>query len=241
MWKKSIRSFTLVEIVFVVVIISIGLVSILYAINSAFDNVQSTKQRVIAINLAREGIEWIYQIRDTNRLLGPAKKDECWLDKNPLIDENYGTTCDWSDCGCKDDIWMWNGKYILQKLISGNQQSFYLSGWSDWNWLDLSDGIQSGDIKFTLCQSWGLREACPGNATFVSYFREIHWEWIFFKDSNTTGWDYLNCENWNSTYWASLSCWWSEAKEYRFCSKVAYVGQWKWEVELCWIITNFSK
>jgi type II secretory pathway pseudopilin PulG len=47
----------LVEIVFVVVIISIGLVSILYAINSAFDNVQSTKQRVIAINLAREGIE----------------------------------------------------------------------------------------------------------------------------------------------------------------------------------------
>jgi hypothetical protein len=44
-------------VLFVIVIVSIGLMSVLYAISYAFDNVQSVKQRVIAINLAREGME----------------------------------------------------------------------------------------------------------------------------------------------------------------------------------------
>ena len=243
MWKKLIRSFTLIEVVFVAVVVSISLVSILYAINYALENVKSTKQRVIAINLAREGMEWIYQIRDTNRLIWPAKKDECRLDMNPLIDED-NSSCVTQPCGCRDDIWMSGGNYILQKIISGNQQSFYLSWWSDWNKLDLSDWIQTGDMKFALCLSWGLREACPNYTLPVAYFREIHWEWLFYKDSNTTGWDTINCKNWNSTYiinTESHNCRWTEAKEYRFCSKVSYIWQWQWSVELCGLITNFWK
>ena len=66
-------------------------------------------------------------------------------------------------------------------------------------------------------------------------------EWLFYKDSNTTGWDYLACLDWLDSALPVWDCWWIEAKEYRFCSKVAYIGQWKWSVELCWLITNFSK
>jgi hypothetical protein len=210
----------------------------LYAISYAFDNVQSVKQRVIAINLAREGMEWVYQIRDTNRLFWPAKKDECRLDMNPLVNDT-----NW----CWEDDWMWSGNYILQKMTSGNQQSFYLSWWSDWNILDLSDWAAADDNKFALCLSaWGLREACPWHNWPVMYFRQIHGEWVFYKDSNTTGWDYLDCPKWNDSAYPttipwSISCSWADAKEYRFCSKVAYIGQWWWEVELCWLITNFWK
>jgi Tfp pilus assembly protein PilV len=229
MWKKLVRSFTLLEILFVVIAVSIWLMSVLTAVDYALRNVQSVKQRVIAINLAREWLEWIYQIRDTNRLIWPSKKDECRLDMNPLIDE----PSDW----CSDDTWMWSGNYVLQKTISDNQQSFYISWWSSLSQLDLSDWIQTGDNKFALCISWNLREACPDHNWSVTYFRQIHGEWLFSKDSNTTGWDYLNCVNWSDIN----LCWWIEAKEYRFCSKVAYVGQWKWEVELCWLITNFAK
>lgn len=233
MSKNFIRSFTLVEVVFVVVIVAIGFMSLLYAINYAFDNVQSTKQRVIAINLAREGMESIYQIRDTNWFFWPSKKDECRLDMNPLVDEDT--------IWCSDDSWMGSWNYILQKLISGSQQSFYLSWWS-FVPLDLSDGVNNDDSKFALCLSWWLRESCPGASSFVSYFREIHWEWVFYKDTPTTGWDYLDCLNWlNHVFSPSLDCWWAEAKEYRFCSKVSYIGQWKGSVELCWIITNFWK
>lgn len=233
MWKKVIRSFTLLEILFVVIAVSIGLMSILIAVDYALSNVQSVRQKVIAINLAREWLEWIYQIRDTNRLVWPAKKDQCRLDINPLIDEDS----DW----CMDDTWMWSGNYILQKIYSGNQQSFYISWWLTWSGLDLSDWIQLSDNKFALCMSWNLRESCPDYNWSATYFRQIHWEWLFYKDSNTTGWDYLTCLNWSDIAVPVWDCWWIEAKEYRFCSKVAYMGQWKWSVELCWLITNFAK
>jgi len=233
MLKKTVKSFTLLEILFVVIAVSIGLMAVLTAVDFALRNVQSVRQKVIAINLAREWLEWIYQIRDTNRLIWPAKRDLCRLDINPLIDEDSN----W----CTDDTWMWSGNYILQKILSGNQQSFYLSWWSTWRGLDLSDWIQSGDSKFTLCMSWNLRESCPDYNWSATYFRQIHAEWLFSKDSNTTGWDYLDCADAEATYWAGISCWWFEAKEYRFCSKVSYMGQWRWEVELCWLITNFWK
>lgn len=238
MWKKLIRSFTLLEILFVVVAVSIGLMAILTAVDYAFRNVQSVRQRVVAINLAREWMEWVYQIRDTNRILWPAKKDACRLDMDPLVDQDLSLGF-W----CLDDEWMWSGNYILQKMISGSQQSFYLSGWSAWSELNLSDWIQTSDSKFALCMSWGLWEACPGDTWSISYFRQIHGEWLFYKDSNTTGWDYLDCLNWEADVFfpTTLNCWWLEAKEYRFCSKVAYLGQWKWEVELCGLITNFGK
>jgi len=235
MWKKLIRSFTLLEILFVVVVVSIGLMAVLTAINYAFENVKSVKQRVIAINLAREWMEWVYQIRDTNRLFWPAKKDECRLDTDPLTDQDA--------FGCSDDDWMWSGNYILQK--SGNQQYFYLSWWSDWQELDVSDWVQTSDRKFSLCLwSWDLRESCSTNYNGpLTYFRQIHWEGLYYKDSNTTGWDYLNCKNWNDfpSFDTSMNCWWSEAKEYRFCSQVVYIWQWKWKVEICWLITNFEK
>lgn len=232
MKKKLFMSFTLLEVLFVIIIVSMWLMSVLYAINYASDNVKSVKQRVIAINLAREGMEWVFQIRDTNWLSSPSKKDECRLDMNPLLDQ-------WSTDWCSDDKWMGSWNYILQKIISGDQQTFYLSWWSNWAKLNLSDGVDSNDTNFALCWSGalGLRQACPGYNWPVAYFRQIHWEWLFLKDSNTTGWDYLDCANWTSP----SACWWIDAKEYRFCSKVAYIWQWAWEVELCGLITNFWK
>jgi hypothetical protein len=41
--------------------------------------------------------------------------------------------------------------------------------------------------------------------------------------------------------WTDINCGTSTAKEYRFCSKVAYIGQGEWEVELCGLLTNFQK
>ncbi|MFZ2150880.1 MAG: hypothetical protein WAZ12_03840 [Candidatus Absconditicoccaceae bacterium] len=234
MGKKLIRSFTLLEILFVVIAVSIGLMAVLTSVDYALRNVQSVRQKVIAINLAREGLEGIYQIRDTNRLIGPAKKDVCRLDMNPLVDEPID--------GCTDDSWMGSGNYILQKIYSGNQQSFSLSGGGTWNELDLSNGIQPSDNKFALCMSGNLRESCPDYNGQVTYFRQIHGEGLFYKDSNTTGGDYLDCnDGMDANFFPNLDCGGIEAKEYRFCSKVAYMGQGRGEIELCGLITNFSK
>ncbi len=242
MKKKLFRWFTLIELIFAIVAVSIGLMSILYAVNYGFSNVQGTKQRVIAINLAREWIEWIYQIRDTNWLITQEDREKCWLDKNPLALDN-------SPDGCEEDSWMWSGSYILQRWLTGEQEYFFMS-WATqlpvWAQLDLSDGIQTSDRNFAMCLTGWMWNACPGYTGNTNYFREIRGKWLFYKDSTTTGGDYLDCTKWNesvvvSTLAFPVDCWWLEAKEYRFCSRVEYIGEGRWEVEFCSLITNFLK
>jgi hypothetical protein len=59
---------------------------------------------------------------------------------------------------------------------------------------------------------------------------------LFQKDVTQSGGSVISCPN-----WLSSNCGANTAKEYRFCSKVSYIGEWKWEVKLCWLITNFRQ
>jgi Tfp pilus assembly protein PilV len=51
----------------IIVIVSVGLLSVVVVLTNGMKYVQKTRQKVIALNLAREGMEAVYQIRDTNR------------------------------------------------------------------------------------------------------------------------------------------------------------------------------
>ena len=75
------------EILVIVVVISVGLLSVLVVLTNGMRYVQKTRQKVVAINIAREGMEAIYQIRDTNRTRWAGVKDGCRLKINPLVDE----------------------------------------------------------------------------------------------------------------------------------------------------------
>ena len=94
--------------------------AILTVLRKGFDYVQQSRQKIIALDLAREGIEAVYQIRNTNRKRWSAQKEECWLKTNPLVDEGAA--------GCQDDEWMQDGSYILDTSIVNNQRYFVLSG-----------------------------------------------------------------------------------------------------------------
>jgi Tfp pilus assembly protein PilV len=47
-------------------IISVGLLSVLVALTRGMTYVQKTRQKVVALALAKEGMEAVYHIRDTN-------------------------------------------------------------------------------------------------------------------------------------------------------------------------------
>lgn len=231
--RKS--GFTLREVLIVVVVVSIGLVSVIVALSNGSRYLQRTMQKVIAINLAREWMEAVYQIRDTNRTRWAWVKDSCRLKINPLVDDN------WSVSDCSSDFWMTSGYYILQRSQTWGQSYFSLTGLGSTpflSWVNLSDGIGSTDNKFTLChQTWSYWDACPGTQSTTTewrYFRQIQWLWLYRKDININWWSWLNCSSWNSQI-----CWSSIAKEFRFCSKVAYVGDTTGEVQFCGVITNF--
>lgn len=231
-WLTSFKKgFTLREILIIIVVISVGLLSVIVVLTDGMKYVQKTRQRVIALNLAREWMEAVYQIRDTNWMKWTWFKDSCWLKNNPLFDE-------WFDGDCTNDSWFTSGFYSLQRLSAHEQEYFTLTG-PFLSWLNLSDGtIDTGDLKFSLCQQSWYWDSCTEDVATTSewkYFRQIQWIWLYLKDVPVTWWTVLLC-----TWWMMNDCSTSRAKEFRFCSKVAYIGNGTGEVQLCWVMTNFK-
>ncbi len=222
------QGFTIWEILVVIVVISVGLLSVVVVLTNGLKYVQKTRYKVVALNLAREGMEAIYQLRDTNRTKRAGVKDQCWLKINPLVDE-------WA-LRCPDDLWFVSGSYALEHLSVWWQQYFALT-WPR-GVLDVGNGLDSGDLQYSLCQTWGFRYPCiwlyPTSSEWI-YFREIQWLGLYLKDESITWWLALWC-----TWWMSPGCWTNRAKEFRFCSRVVYIGDTTGEVKLCWVLTNFK-
>lgn len=224
------RWFTIREILVIIVVISVGLLSVVVVLTNGMNYVQKTRQKVIALNLAREGMEAVYQIRDTNWTRWAWVKDACRLKRDPLMDE-------WNT-RCVDDLWISTGSYVLERMVTWSQAYFALTG--PWTGLDIGDGIDSDDTMFLLCQTNGLRSACAWTSWDTSegkYFREIEGIWLYLKDEQITWWIAIYC-TWS--LWPDSRCWGARAKEFRFCSKVLYVWDGTWEVKLCGVLTNFK-
>jgi type II secretory pathway pseudopilin PulG len=221
--------FTIREILIIIVVISVGLLSVVVVLTDGMRYVQRTRQKVIALNLAREWMEAVYQIRDTNRTRRAWVKDFCWLKINPLVDE-------WAE-NCKDDVRMSSGSYVLERLTTKWQQYFALT-WPFLSWIDLVDGLTGNEYNYSLCQQSGYWDSCMGQLATTSegkYFREILWYGVYRKDVAVTWWTELVC-----AWWTSVDCGTSIAKEFRFCSRVVYMGESVGEVKLCGVLTNFK-
>ncbi len=220
--------FTLWEVLVLIVIVSLWLLSVFVALSNGSVYVQKIRQRIIALQLAKEWIEAVYHIRDTNWRRWAGVKDYCWLKVNPLIDE-------WSP-RCVDDQWIMSWSYVLASKSQIWQRYWLLT----WPFLafDMNTLFSWDNMKYSVCQSWGVWFACPWIVSSSSewmYFREIQSYGIYLKDIMVTWWTFLSC-----TWWFSSWCGTSRAKELRFCSVVYYVDQFVNQVKLCGVLTNFK-
>lgn len=228
--KFSIKKwFTLIEMLIVTVIVSSSLVVIIWVINYWLNYIWAIRQNVVAINLAREGVEWVFNVRDTNWLRWSGRREECWLNEDPLS----------TDSECLQEPWIWSWSYVLVSWYSADWQYYnYLSWMNDAN-LDISWWFTDEDWLFALCQDddRNFWYSCPSESNVTPewrFYRSIEVKWLYDK----TDWDPIECDSWND-YFDGDYCWWSEAKELRFCSIVEYMWRWEWRVELCSSITNF--
>lgn len=215
--------FTVIEILIILVFISVWIISLYSVISWAVSFTTTTKQRIIWINIAREWMESVFNIRDTNWQRRSGKKDQCWLKTNPMIDE-------WS-AGCENDQWMKTGNYKLLELKSWDQTYLSLSG--NAQLLDLKNKKwytykMCTDNKYWFNCTWSTNSNITDMAW--AYYRVIIWKWLLNKMTNT----YIVCNAWNH-----LNCGKSDSKEYIFCSRVEYSWNWIWNVEFCSSITNF--
>ena len=81
------RAFSIVEVLATMVILTLGIIGTYGFIASAQKTSVSTENRILAINIAREGIEAVENIRNTNWLKFSSDYNNCWKVRN------YDTTC----------------------------------------------------------------------------------------------------------------------------------------------------
>ncbi len=238
--------FTLIELLVTLVILSVALIAIISLMRASIGYVERTRQETIAINLAREGMESVYTLRNTNRLRRWGSKDANRLCSDPWIDRPTTDT----DCGA----WMQSGQssILLWWTTSWWETYPYLSATT--GKLDLSDS-RSDDV-FTM--QYGTGSNGRANTRYQStwaitnesvMYREIRGYGLYQKDSPITGWWSIDCPSGTDTYIADTSfggssprsCGDPTPKEFRFCSRVEYAWSPRGKVELCGMVTNYRE
>lgn len=76
--KLNIKGETLAETIIALSILAIGITIASTVILNSMRNLTNAKQRVVAVNIAREGIEAVRSIRDSNWLLYSDRRRLCW-------------------------------------------------------------------------------------------------------------------------------------------------------------------
>lgn len=245
--KKIHVWFTLIELLVGLLFIALWLLTIIWLMRASIAYTDKTRQETLAINLAREGMETVYTIRNTNRLRRSGKKDENRLCANPSVESDSTQTSCWA--------WMQSGTSYIMRTISAEQQYIALNPISGQQ-LNNADGE---DNSFALRYykpaaqnviGWYHSQWFTGSNNEGKFFREIRGLWLYQKDSNIVWWNPITCTQWTNTYTAvtingtpvsNQPCSDSRPKEFRFCSKVEYQKQMKWKVELCGVLTNYEE
>ncbi len=76
--RLNIKGETLAETIVALSILAIGITMAGTVIMNSMRNLSNAKNRVVAVNIAREGVEAVRGIRDTNWLLYSDKRRQCW-------------------------------------------------------------------------------------------------------------------------------------------------------------------
>jgi len=223
------KAFTIIEMLVVIIIIWVWLIWVFTITNNSYKFLFDIKSKLVAINIARSGVEWVFNIRNTNWQRWWWKKDKCWLKINSLIDD--------SNDGCENDTWFWSWSYKLY-LTWTSQKYFELLPQS--SGLKLDWDIVPDDWKYLLCkENWTIS---PCSTSFNSrpndyfaqalYFQQVRWWYLLDKN-----WDkIITCNKWDDS-----ECWDWRFLEKNFCVDVIYLEKSKKSITLCSVMTNFEK
>ena len=266
--KKPLGGFTLIEVLVVVFVLSMGVIVIMQGINKTTTYISETAQRTIALSLAKEGLEAIYNIRNSNWRRWSDSKNMCRLKADPMVDSGN----DW----CANDEWIrYVRGYISTKEIEGNQYYVYIPA---------VNGIRN-PIVWPSC--WWF-EHLQRKANFPFWIKTFFLPWIARKDWHRNfllhfvNGEWIDEFTYQRKYWSPLNptkpdtsmggygryiqvewlydkgendpyacldcvagvdqqCWDDRPKELRFCSLVFYYQPYMGYVEVCSIMTNFLK
>ena len=249
--KQKKKWFTMIEVLLVLMLVSTTFMWIISAVIATTNYLTATRQKVNALNLAKEWVEVMYNIRNTNRRRWDNQKDWTWLKSDPLATAENNET--------PSTDWMYPWRWIIKtKVATGsNNKYFTLVRIGDWWSLSEEEELQRDASKLQeAIFSWNYLNSAyklhflSGNwyndqdlESFTweeiavgEYRRYIAIDWLYKKGNNNH--ESLDCKKAEDL---TNTCWNSDAKELRFCSVVVYTRPKFWTVSICSVITNIEE
>jgi len=245
---KRKNAFTFIEILFISILISAGLLFIANSIRHAKEVNYKIIQSVIANQLATEWVEIVYQLRNTNFL----QYETLWINDKRIIN-SCRLAHNFNECydilkqkhGLNLSIQNWH-------LFDDYENNLFLKTWyyyitNNW-WINELHNCNLESDKpencskiaqdiYSICQidwSWipctSWHEANNDESNYWHFYRYIEWIGNYNMDSTETWWTILSPEYFPAD---------KDAQEYRFCSRVYRQWMQWWEVEICSTMTNF--
>ena len=172
--KHSLKATSIIEALVVLLVVVSGIVGVFGLLNASQGLADSTSSRIEAIQIARDGLEAMTNIRDTNSQLFAADLKNCW---NVL---NYNNACIGDDTWSYDIIHTGNQWLTLSKnannqfIISVENNSWW---YNDTNYRNNFRVNQ--DTKGFYTQNWGAE-------FFPVFTREIQ---VNYLNADNSVWD----------------------------------------------------
>ena len=212
--KKTLGGFTLIEVLVVVFVLSMGVIVIMQGIHKTTTYISETAQRTIALRLAREGIEGMYNIRNTNWRRRSDSRDKCWLKANPMVDEG--------NPGCEDDPWIHYVRGILLSQELGGNTYYRYAHTANWVTNDptfpdehRNCGRYQYEIQTTNLRKrvdWDLMKWTrdPGDWHKWYQLHFIDWDWIDHQEYEKRGSPKTDTSMWR--FWRYIRVQWLYSK-----------------------------
>ena len=244
--------FTMLELIFACTVFAMLVSGIVLAINRSYTFMNNTKVQIKATNLAREWVEMMFNIRDTNWRKCSWQKDRFWLylgsgantptrNFEEECDPNWKTFKEWIYAIKEGEVG--NDRFIYAEPLSVTNLDKFYSLDEDWFFASSYDSIRD---KTRITFTWEYRYRSWSAETWaevtwdiadslwngVEFYRIARIYGIYCKTANIPDQpvDTINC---NKA---------SDPKEMRFCVKIFYkLGVWIHSSELCSIMTNFME
>lgn len=251
---KKIRKnwFTMLELIFACTVFAMLVSGIVLAINRSYEFMNNTRVQIRATNLSREGVEMMFNIRDTNRRKCSWQRDQFWLylgfgANTPT--HNYESECDPNGKLFQEWIyaikeWESDGDRFTyaEKLNIANIDKFYSL---DEDWF-FSSSYDSEREKTRVTFTWVYRYWSWSAEEWAEYTWEIAdllWNGVEFYRIARVYWIYCKTANNSNQPVSTVNCnKISDPKEMRFCVKTFYkFWAWTHSSELCSIMTNFME
>lgn len=157
---RSPRAETLAEAVISITVLGIGAGGIMIMLNSAIRANDIGQERVVALNLAQEGVAAVETLRDTNWLRFPGNREECW----DVLDATSAAECDDSTTthlATTSDI---NGKtYVVYRELGSSAE------FMTWGFENLATYSPSTSLTLEEVQTLAAYEIGTGGPTLLSH------------------------------------------------------------------------